>query len=159
MKKSYLVIIGTLAALLLIGVSFAGQGTEDGNKGHDRRWSQDRGPDIGRMMEHLELNEEQSLAVTNIMEAARPEFETLQRRTRENHIASRSLDVNDADFGEKLQNIAAENGGLATEMTLLQGRVRADVHSVLTPEQQQKLAETTLNRQKRLGERARQTGK
>ena len=154
MKKSYLAVIGTLVVLSLSGASFAGQDKEDGDKRHDRRWSQDRGPDFGRMIEHLELDEEQTLVVMNIMEASKPEFESLRQRTRANHEATRSLDVTDADFGTKLQNLAAENGELTAEMTILQGRVRADVHVVLTVEQQQKLAEATLNRQQRFRERS-----
>ena len=159
MKKSYLAVIVTLVVLSLSGASFAGQDKEGGDQRHDRRGSQDRGPDIGRMIEHLELDEEQARIVMNIMEASKPEFESLRQRTRANHEATRSLDVSDAEFGTKLQNLAIENGELTTEMTILQGRVRADVHGVLTPAQQQKLAEATVNRQQRFRERSARSAK
>jgi len=159
MKKSYLAVIVTLVALSLSGASFAGQDKEAGDERHDRRWSQNRSPDFGRMIEHLELDEEQAQVVMNIMEASKPEFELLRQRTRANHEATRSLDVADADFGSKLQNLAAENGELTAEMTILQGRVRADVHAVLTPEQQRKLAEATQNRQQRFRERSARSAK
>lgn len=155
MKKSYLAVIGTLVVLSLPGASFAGQEeNEDSYQRHDRRGPQDRGPDVGRMIEHLELDEEQSRIVMNIMEASKPEFESLRQRSRANHEATRSLDVSDAEFGAKLQSLAIENGQLTTEMTILQGRVRADVHGVLTPDQQRKLAEATVNRQQRYRERS-----
>lgn len=159
MKKSYLAIIGALVVLLSSGASLAGQDKEDGDKRHDRRWSQDRGPDFGRMIEHLELDEEQAQVVTNIMEASKPEFESLRQRTRANHEATRSLDVSAADFGTRLQNLAAENGELTAAMTILQGRVRADVHAVLTPEQQQKLVEAAMKRQQRFREKSARSAK
>jgi len=159
MKKSYLAIIGALVVLLSSGASLAGQDKEDGDKRHDRRWSQDRGPDFGRMIEHLELDEEQAQVVTNIMEASKPEFESLRQRTRANHEATRSLDVSAADFGTRLQNLAAENGELTAAMTILQGRVRADVHAVLTPEQQQKLVEAAVKRQQRFREKSARSAK
>ena len=159
MKKSYLAVIGILAALSLSGVSLAGLDKEDSEKRDDRRSSQDRGADFGRMIAHLELDEEQAQIVMNIVEASRPEIEALRQRIRANHEATRSLDVSGADFGTKLQNLAVENGELTAEMTILQGRVRADVHAVLTPEQQGKLAEVTLDRQQRFRERSARTAK
>ena len=51
------------------------------------------------------------------------------------------MDVNASDYGTKIQSLAAENGEIATEMTLLTSQLRVDIHAKLTPLQQQKLAD------------------
>jgi len=149
MKKIYLTAVASLVALSLTGGLLAAQETHDGISRHDKRGSQMHGPGpdyggpgaMGRMAEYLGLDDAQQETVKNIMAAARPEFEALRLRSQENREALRSLDVNDADYGVNLQNLAAQSGELATETALLQGKVRAEIHTVLTPDQQQKMAE------------------
>ena len=85
------------------------------------------------------------------MEAAAPEFEAVRNRSRENREAIRALDVSDPGYGPSLQDLAARSGELAAELTLLTGRVRAEVAGVLTEEQ---LA-TLEDKLSRMGERRR----
>ena len=72
----------------------------------------------------------------NILAAAKPEMEALRDRARAGRTSMESLDVNDPDYGSKLQNASTEIGALASEAALLYGRLRADVYAVLTPAQQ-----------------------
>jgi Spy/CpxP family protein refolding chaperone len=52
-----------------------------------------------------------------------------------------ALNVSDTDYDAKLQKLAGENGEVATQLTLLHGRVMAQVNGELTPEQQAELSE------------------
>ncbi|MDH4047093.1 MAG: Spy/CpxP family protein refolding chaperone [Gammaproteobacteria bacterium] len=91
----------------------------------------------GRIAEHLGLDETQRESVDNIMSAAKPEMEALRDKARANHEVLRALDSGDPE----VMNIAASNGELATEATLLFARVRGEIDAVLTDEQRAKLAE------------------
>ncbi len=101
------------------------------------------GPNPARMIEHmadhLDLDDAQRAQVQNIMEAAKPEFEAIREQARANREALTSLDASDPANSVQLNDIAASNGQLATEGTLLFARVRSEVHAVLTDEQIAKL--------------------
>jgi Spy/CpxP family protein refolding chaperone len=131
----------TLLAACLI-LTMTGVWAKDGGGTHGP--SHEFG-DPERMVEHmirrLDLDDTQAQSVKNIVEAARPEMTELRNRARENHKAVRELDAGDADFGAKLSNLAHVSGELATQATLLHGRLRAEINAVLTPEQRQKLAD------------------
>lgn len=90
---------------------------------------------------HLDLDDTQTQAISNILDASQPEIDALRESASANRQAIRALDVGDADYGAQLQNLAATSGELATQSVLLHGKVRADVQAVLTPEQVQQLAE------------------
>ena len=93
------------------------------------------------MTKHLDLDETQTQQLNNIMDAARPEIQVLREGLHENREALRSLDPDASDYNVKLERLSAANADLAARMTLLHGRLRADVHDVLTLEQGQALAE------------------
>ena len=95
---------------------------------------------VEMMTRHLDLDDEQSQAVGNIIDAARPEIDALRQRAKENRNAMQSLDVDDPDYGTNLQNLSTEIGALTSEATLLHGRLRADVFAHLTPEQRTRAA-------------------
>ena len=96
---------------------------------------------VEMMTRHLDLDDEQSQAVGNILGAASPEIEALRDRARASRQAVRELDVDDPDYGSHLQNLSTEIGALTSEATLLHGRLRADIYAVLTPEQRERAAE------------------
>jgi Spy/CpxP family protein refolding chaperone len=143
-----------MLAVILVALS-ANAGTAFAGPGDDMQAQEQRpprshgpgrefgGPDMlsPRMLERLGLDDAQSKSVSDIMDAARPEFEDLQGRIRSNRQALLALDASAADYGSKLDRLAAESGALASEMVLLHGRVRGDINAVLTDEQRQKLAE------------------
>lgn len=118
----------------------------DQRKHHDRGMGHDgmQGMRMGnpvhrleRIQKHLDLDETQTQQMSNIFDAARPEIEVLRVALRENREAMRTLDTSDPDYSAKLQNLSTANADLAAKMTLLHGRLRAEVHAVLTPEQMQ----------------------
>lgn len=96
---------------------------------------------LERMQRHLDLDETQTQQMSNIFDAAKPEIDALRAALRENREATRSLDTSDPDYSARLQNLSTANADLAGKMTLLHGRLRAEVHAVLTPEQMQMVEE------------------
>jgi Spy/CpxP family protein refolding chaperone len=145
-------IAGKLAILsLLLGATVNAPAQDEGSSGddsgrhHGKRMHRDRMGDPKRMIEmllrHLDLDDTQAQKLQNAVDAAKPEFDELQKRLGENRAALQTLDTTDADYSAKLQNLSASNAELAAQMTLLHGRLRAEVHAVLTPEQQQEMAE------------------
>ena len=119
--------------------------TEDGGHHGMHRGMAHGGPDMERMIERmsqrLELDKAQELAIRNIVDAAKPEAEALHKQERSNREAMHALDLSDADYDVKLQNLAVRNGELVTQMTLLHGRVMAEVSAKLTDEQRAKMSE------------------
>lgn len=145
--KEYLIKVVTISFMVLIVGSVLAE-TEDGERHRMHRGYGGMlhdGPDINRIVEHmsrkLELNETQELAIRNIVDAVKPEAEALHEQAKVNREAIHALDVSDADYHAKLQNYASRNGELATQMTLLHGRVMAEVSAELTDEQRAKLSE------------------
>lgn len=143
MKTVLILIALAVTALFGAGTVWSAD-TEDGD---DRRaWGHrgGHGPGAGfrdpalmieRMSKHLDLDETQQQNVSNIVEAARPEFEALRDKARENRKAMRELDTTDPDYSAKLSNLATENGELMASGTILFGRVRAELSAELTDEQ------------------------
>ena len=150
MSRKLLTTLTALSVLLALGVGVAAKQRPDHGGDHDwRRGHEGMRPDFGgdpeRMVEmmsrHLDLDETQAQTISNILQAVQPEADALRERSRANHEALRALDVSDADYNATLQNLSAESGELAAERALLHGRVRGEIHAVLSVEQQQVLAE------------------
>ena len=139
-----------VAILTAISVSAAAQqaaesgGDRDRHRGHEGMrpdFSGDPARRVEMMTRHLDLDETQSQTISNIFLAVQSETDLLRERSRANRGALRALDVNDANYDATLQNLAIESGELEAEKTLLHGRVRGEIHAVLTAEQQQKMTD------------------
>ena len=149
-RKAGLLAFVTVAMLATIAYA----GGNDGRPGPGRHGGgpgfgiPDPGMMIGRMAEHLDLDDVQRESVKNIMEAAKPELKALREQFSSNREALQALDAGDPE----VQNIAISNGQLATEGTLLFSRIRGEIHAVLTDEQLAKAAELK-DQRKEHGER------
>jgi len=104
---------------------------------------------IEHMSEQLQLDETQKQELRNAVSAARPQLEALRDREMANRMALQALDTADPDYGVKVQDIAIDNGQIATELTLAMSALRVDIHSKLTPEQQKMLSESLDGRHER----------
>ena len=117
-----------------------GHGKHEGGIRHgNRRGFGDPERMLERMSKHLDLDETQVQQVSNVFSAAKPEIDVLRDELQANREAMAALDVSDTDYGAELQNLSSANADLAARMTLLHGQVRADIASILTPEQQEKM--------------------
>jgi len=152
MKTKKAVLLAFVSVAVLSTAAYAGSG--EGRHGPTRHFGgpgfgmHEPGMLIGRMAEHLDLDDAQRESVNNIVSAAKPEIEALREKVRANHEALRTLDASDPE----VQNIAISNGELATEGTLLFSRIRSEVNAVLTDEQRAKLDTAKEHRRER-GER------
>lgn len=143
MKTMKTISLAMLATLALAATAYAGHGGgQHGQPGAPFPGLAGPGLKLERMAIHLELDETQQQSIENILEAARPEFQALRADFRTNREALEALDPADANYSAAINDIAAENGRLATEGTLLMSRVRSEVHAVLTEEQRAKLQES-----------------
>lgn len=158
-----------LITLLLAGVASAEDGTDTDvvHRGHHsmHRGHHDMmhgGPDFSHMVErmsrHLELDDTQEQKIRNIVDAARPETEALREKAKANREAMHALDTADAAYDVKLQNLAVQNGELVTQLTMLHGRVMAEVSAELTDEQKAKFAEGRERMHKRFRHRLQSAG-
>ena len=152
-----------IAVSILIASIFASTpllAGEGGPDSHDGSRSGVRGPTGGmgmhekvdpeRMVRHisgfLELDESTTQELTNVALAAQPQLLALREKSRANRAAIMAIDGSADDYSVTLHELAAESGQIATEMTLLLTQLRVDIHSKLTEEQQQKLAERMQHR-------------
>lgn len=137
------------ASLLIGGTVLAGDGQHDshnGMRGHGGGFmAMQAMPDPERMLRHisrwLSLDVTQTQELSDVVTAAKPRLHVLREKVRANRDAFTALDVNASDYSAQIEDLATENGQLATELTLLLAQVRRDIHSKLSPEQQQKLTE------------------
>jgi Spy/CpxP family protein refolding chaperone len=169
MKK---ITVATILSVALYASSpiMAGEGDRDSHGGsHAGMRSPGAGigmhgvPDPERMVRHisswLELDEAQTQELANVVLAARPQLLALREKALVNREAIAALDGSASDYGVNIHNLAVENGQIATEMTLLISQLRVDIHSKLTEEQRQMLAEgADRMRHRRDGKRRAQPG-
>lgn len=162
MNRRNTTILAAVTALLLASSAALAQEPEnsDANGGH-RGDREKRMPHRGQregmrpeqmiemLTRRLELDETQTEQAKNIVSAAKPEFDALREKGAANREAMRNLDVDDADYGVKLQNLSAESGELMAASSELRGRVRAEIHAILTPEQREEMKAAPERRQNR----------
>jgi Spy/CpxP family protein refolding chaperone len=169
-RKYTTILIAVVASFLTCGLAMAqdpqtddpGRGGHDGGKGRHMEGRGQRRPmdpeQMIRMLNRrLDLDDTQTTQIENIMAGVKPEFDALREKGKANREAKQNLDVDDPDYGVKMQNIAATTGELAATATELRGRIRAEVNAILTPEQQEKL-ETAAKKGRQKGQRNRRHG-
>lgn len=126
-------------SLMVAGFALGAPGDHRGGHGHGGPGMRGMAADpvrlVERMADRLDLEDSQRAEVSNIIEATKPELEALKDRGRTNRAAMRELDPADPDYSARLSNLAIESGQIVTDGALLFGRVRAEVYSILTPEQ------------------------
>ena len=142
MKSKTVAIVAIIILASISGTALAGD---------SRSAMRDRGPGmfgdadpqrmVARISRYLELDEAQHQELENIALAAEPGISALRQRAKDNRAAIAELDPADPGYSAELQNLATESGQIATEMTMALATLKADVHALLTEEQQQKLAE------------------
>lgn len=155
-----------LALILSLNGTVQAQVGEDADSDrdrHSRAGGQHRGAyDIDRMLgmltRRLQLDDVQTQQVSNIVDSAKPEFDLLREQTEANQLAMRALDVADDGYGTELQGLTRKKGELAATGIELFGRVRVEIHAILTPEQRQTFA-ASLDRQRGFGKSRRQHGR
>ena len=164
MKKQLITAMSVALLTTTGGAATAAQPeAHEGHDRHDRRLKlhrdgvQHEAFDPQAMIRHLsrklELDETQQQEIDNILSAAKPSMDALRERAEANRKAMHELDASDSNHEAKLNNLAAEKGAIVSEQAILHGRLKADIHAVLTPEQRQELAEKSEKMRDRFRER------
>ena len=147
MKERLLQVVSIGFVVLFVGAVWAApeDGEHRGGMHHGNAGMMHGGPDFNRMVEHmsrrLELDDTQEQAIRNIVDAVKPEAEALREQAQFNREARHALDIAAADYDVQLQKLASRNGELVTQVTLLHGRVMAEINAELTDEQRAKFSE------------------
>jgi Spy/CpxP family protein refolding chaperone len=150
MKAKHALLVLFLSATAASGLALAGDAEQGDQGGHKERGERSQmmgnrmhDPEqmVGRMTRWLELDDNQQQEVSNIMMVASPQLEALTDREKVNRMALYTLDANDPDYSVRMQDLAADNGAIASELTIVMAEMRSNINAVLTPEQQQKLAD------------------
>jgi Spy/CpxP family protein refolding chaperone len=147
MKSTGLALLAAVALAMVSSAATAGPGGFGGPGMAEPRLM------LEHMADHLDLDDIQRETVENIIEAVKPEFESLREQGRANREAIAALDPADPAYSTELNRVAVSNGELATQATLLMARVRTEVNAVLTDEQIAKLERSRERMQKRIKRR------
>lgn len=130
-RTEILVLLSAIGALFLL--AYASAATAEPNERHTGRDGfAGRAMFSERSLKRLDLDDTQRQSIENIIAAAEPEIEILREQSRANREA---LDALDTATAANLPDLAAENGRLATESTLLKFRVRSEIFAALNDEQ------------------------
>lgn len=133
-RTEFLALFSAIGVLILLGYTSAAVAqSNSSDKGRDGFGG--RALFSERMAERLDLDDTQRQSIENIIAATQPEIEALREQSRANREALNALDTATAGNSPELQNLAAEKGRLATELTLIEYRVRSEIHAVLSDEQ------------------------
>lgn len=89
---------------------------------------------------HLELNTEQRREITSILADVRPELDELRELRRSNRDALDSLDATSDTDVVALERLTSERGQLVASTDEVRERIRAEVDSVLSQDQQIRFA-------------------
>ena len=157
MRPSVVAIIVLLAVSVTGFNAFAesGERSKGGRSGMPRGGWGDSSQFVGRMAEHLQLDETQRQSVQNIFDAAKPEMEALRESMKASRETMRSLDADDPNRTAVLNDIAVQEGQMVTEGLLLRERIQSDINAVLNDEQKAKFSESRDHWGNRAGDRQR----
>ncbi len=146
MKERLLQVVSIGFMVLFMGAVSA-EPEDGGHRGrhHGHAGMMHGGPDFSRIVEHmsrrLELDDTQKQVIGNIVDAAKPEAEGLREQAQSIRVAMHALDIADEDYDVQRQKLAGRKGELVTQVTLLHGRVMAEINAELTDEQRAKFSE------------------
>ena len=130
------------------------QGGPGGRGARDARGLRRVGPGADLGLRGIALTEAQREQVRSIRESHKAEFDAVRQKLREAHRAfaeaTRGESVDESTIRSRSTAVAAA----MADDAILRAKVRAEVHGILTAEQQQQLKDRQAQVQKRLQERS-----
>jgi Spy/CpxP family protein refolding chaperone len=90
---------------------------------------------LGRMLDRLDLSDEQEAKIEAILDEARPGIESLRQQLRDGREAFVAAHPPETFDEKAIRAHAAEQAKITTELAVLSAKTRARVLAVLTPEQ------------------------
>jgi Spy/CpxP family protein refolding chaperone len=147
MKKpmKLLLIAGVVSGVVATGLVHAMPGGErcmrgghEMGKGHGRH-GMDPEARIERMADALDLTQEQRSQMRGIVDKSRPQTREVRDRLRDSRKQLHALMQQDQAPEGEIRRLADSQGKAMADMIVLHTRVQADIRSLLTPEQRQKM--------------------
>jgi Spy/CpxP family protein refolding chaperone len=111
-----------------------------------------------RFGQKLGLSAEQQASLKAIMDAARPEMDSIRADMKSNRETLRNADPGDPTYATTVANARNVAADVAGRMVTATSQVRANVWAVLTPEQRIKAKAMQAERSQQMGERRKQRG-
>jgi len=130
-------IVSLISALVLSLVAVTGYAFERGKHGYGGHG--DPGSMMMKLVDKLDLSEEQESEIKAIFENRKTEKEQKQRRKVIQELMA--LDPMSSDYEQKVSAIADEQAEKVREMIVEKAKVRTEIYEVLTPEQREELEE------------------
>lgn len=151
MNKFATTLIASSLALGSIGFVSAGHYEGKGSGYHHSMKCDHKGKNIehrlAKMTEQLGLTEDQASQIKSIHEKYADQKKDLRARMKENRQQLRQAMRAESLDNDKIRQLATTAGNLKTEKIILKSKIKAEVSSVLTPEQRQKRMEMHSKRQ------------
>jgi Spy/CpxP family protein refolding chaperone len=155
MKIRNAVLTAVAVALIACATLAVAQVRERGFWGHDDEMMADGprgvlGP-IGRMLDRLDLTDEQRAKVEAILDEARPNLQALHRQLHEGREAFTAAHPPETFDEAAIRAHAAEQNKIRTDLAVVAAKTRARALAVLTPEQLSQFKEMRTHRHERMG--------
>jgi Spy/CpxP family protein refolding chaperone len=142
-------------SFMLVAAGSALAGDRSGGPGKGGKHQQ-RGPEGSQIVERfqhalrqLDLSEEQKAATKVIMEDLREQSREIGQELRDNQMALRNLITADTWNENDAARLAAQEGDLTAQRTLLMSKAMSDIYAQLTSDQRAEMAASAEERQER----------
>lgn len=99
------------------------------------------GARIERMIERLDLNENQAKQVRNIRDSYRPKMESFRNKMKESRQELREAMHAETIDQNKVKELAQKKGNLMAEKIVLRAEMRNEINKVLTKKQREEMKE------------------
>jgi protein CpxP len=135
MKRSILTAAGAVAVagLIALASSASAHGGFGGSRGGGNWFASSF--KVARMAQRLDMSEEQTAQLREVLDAARPEADRLADAMVANRQAMKAFRDSGTFNETEIRAIADQKGALVADMTVLHARIQAQIRDILTPEQ------------------------
>jgi len=106
--------------------------------GHYRKGIEHR---MQRMMQHLDLSDEQTSKVSAVFDQHRTKFNALRTEIKDNKMALREKMHADTQDMKAIEKLANKQGELKTKKILIKANIKSAINKILNKEQREKMRE------------------
>jgi len=136
-EPSHLTTVLTFAVAALLAVGFANMAYASPHGGGMQK--------MERMADELNLTDQQRQQFKQIHRDNRGAGMAIHDAMQDNRDVMRKLDPGAKNYSKQVAKLADEKADLVKQMTIHRAEVRAQIHAILTPEQQKKASELKKN--------------
>jgi len=111
---------------------------------HEGKWSKERQRGFGKMkhaLRHMDLSDTQQTKIEVIMTEAKPAIKSMYQAMRDSRDNFHTLIKNSEYDEQAVQKAANDQANLMAQKLIFMAKTKADIFTILTPEQQQTLTD------------------